>query len=115
MILLEAMAILGGARRYELRDHAFGDREITWITTGEDEKDVGSGYFSGSCSEVSVLGTNDTWTSFVGDEADELSKCGTLSSVERNDSVGPDTYEEGEVMPGLTKYGVLEELTTPKK
>jgi len=49
-------------------------------------------------------------TQFTQDEIHELFQCGTLGRVKRNDETGPDTYTEGECMPGLTLAGVYDEL-----
>lgn len=108
----EAKALLNDAFRFELRDHAFGDCEITWIDArGQEIADGISG--SGVCSITFNVGG--VYTSFSGTKARELKGCGTLSKVERNDEVGPDEYVEGQVMHGLTHEGVLEELTRVPK
>lgn len=96
-----AKKILNAATRYELRDHAFGDTEVTWMYKGWE---VGGGYFGG---------TADVWIGddgFSGDEARTLRNCGKTLVVERNDETGPDNYNEGVTMPGLTLDGVRREL-----
>jgi hypothetical protein len=50
--------------------------------------------------------------SFKGNEARRLRECGIEGKIERNDETGPDEFVVGQVMPGLTKAGVLEEITT---
>ena len=50
--------------------------------------------------------------SFSGSDARELLRCGSLSAS-RNDMTGPETYQEGNVMPGLTLEGVRKEICTP--
>lgn len=110
MTLEEAKELLDQCTRAELRDHAFGDREIYFTKDGTS---VAEGY-SGTECEITIFGTGDGGlddTYFQGSEAYELLRCGTLDSVERNDSTGPDEYQEGECMPGLTTAGVLDELT----
>lgn len=104
MTFEEAKAMLNACTRHELRDHAFGDCEYSW--TNAAGEDVASGYIGSAGSEV---GIGDTC--FVDREADELSKCGILGEVERNDSTGPDEFRPGECMRGLTQEGVLDELT----
>ena len=38
----------------------------------------------------------------------------SVHSLTRNDETGPDTYEDGKVMPALTKEALLAELTSRK-
>lgn len=107
----EAKEILNGCVRSELRDHAFGDTEVTWMKDG---LVLADGYFSGTTQTVSVIdwgNTEKSTHSFTGDEARELRECGTEGEIDRNDQMGPDTYTEGALMPGLIKEGVLTELT----
>ncbi len=101
----EAVKILSDAERYELRDHAFGDCEVSWY---KDKTEVGGGYFGGGNSNVWVLGGG-TSHAFDGNEARTLRECGKLI-VSRNDSTGPDDFVEGRIMPGLTLEGVRKEL-----
>lgn len=100
----EAKELLSSCKRSENRDHAFGDREIYWEKDG---KEIGGGYFGN--------GEGSVWIGdevvFKGKEADELVKCGSSVIIGRNDSTGPDTYSEGDVMPGLSKGDVFHELT----
>ena len=139
MDLTKAKTALEGTVRGELRDHAFGDREVTWfvVKDGLVVAQAAEGYFGGGSSGVSVYTTpipyEEPWefggevggyvaedlaedayacTEFYGRDARELLECGSLS-VSRNDSTGPDTYQDGKCMPGLTLEGVREELCTP--
>lgn len=99
----QAKELLAGCTRSELRDHAFGDREIYWSNAADES--VGSGYSGSSGAEVAVGDSV-----FHGEEAEQLVVLGTIGKVERNDSTGPDEFEEGECMPGLTLEGVRKEL-----
>lgn len=101
----DAGRLLADCERHELRDHAFGDCEVTWTRAGVD---VAFGYFGGDCAEVTIEGRG----VFVDAEARALRGCGRLGAVERNDATGPDRYREGECAPGLTSDGVLAELTS---
>lgn len=114
MTFEEAKKILTKADRYELRDHAFGDRELTWYEA-DTEKEVASGYVGGGGWSVSINDPSNSENSygFDGDEAKEMVKLGTLKRVSRNDSTGPAIYRDGICMPGLTLGGVLKEITTP--
>ncbi len=104
MTFEEAKALLSQSVRDELRDHAFGDREIYWTTVGGE--DVASGYCGEGISSVTV---GDSY--FIGEQAVELIRLGHTGKIERNDSTGPDEYQDGQVMPGLTPRGVADELT----
>lgn len=106
MELQEAKDVLNGCKRGECRDHAFGDREVYWTKAGED---IAGGYFGGGSAEVWFEAPLEG--SFKGDDAYELAKCGSTVEVSRNDSTGPDEYNEGEIMPGLSKGDVFHELT----
>jgi len=132
MTLNKAKVLLSTAVRSELRDHAFGDREIYWDVNG---KEVASGYF-GCDSSVSIKFKETTCTrhcrvefdehseecikdscycTFDGKEAEELAACGVMVSIERTDETGPDEFVQGQIMPGLTKEGVLREICDPPK
>jgi hypothetical protein len=87
MQLAEAKAYLTNCVREELRDHAFGDAEISWFD-GEG-KFVADGYFGNSGSHVTLL---DKGATFVGDDAQALRGVGKLRSVQRNDMTGDDVY-----------------------
>lgn len=106
MDLEEAKTLLSGAIRHELRDHAFGDTEVYWVLKG---KEIATGYFGGGTADVSIISNSNT--SFEGEDARALRNLGEMGDVARNDETGPDTYVEGQTMPGLTLEGVREELT----
>ena len=117
MTLEEAKKILSACERDELRDHAFGDREVYW---SKDGKEVASGYFGGSCSAIGFTNFNEnglivSLAEFKGKEAQELASCGASVKIERNDETGPDTYRDGACMPGLTLEGVKKEICTPHR
>ncbi|MNL63913.1 hypothetical protein D3C87_1880840 [compost metagenome] len=100
----QAKELLANCKRSELRDHAFGDREIYF----EDAQgvSVAEGYAgSGGYSINFVAGAY-----FDGTEARELIALGHEGKIERNDSTGPDEFEDGKCMPGLTHDGVRKEL-----
>jgi hypothetical protein len=92
-----AQIVLSLCEREELRDHAFGDREIIWSFDGAE---VAGGYLGSMGSSVwiyrytPVLSPDDdyeTIASFsITDEARELVKCGKLKRIERNDMQGDD-------------------------
>ncbi len=103
MTFEEAKALLSQSVRDELRDHAFGDREIYWTTVGGE--DVASGYCGEGITSVTV---GETY--FIGEQAVELAKLGRTGSIERNDSTGPDEYQDGRVMRGLTSDDIAFEL-----
>lgn len=103
----EMKELLNGCTRTELRDHAFGDAEVSWWKDG---KEVASGHFSSSHNSVMI-----GHIPVQGTTARELRYCGIEGHIERNDETGPDEYFEGTIMPGLTLSGVLEELTAPPK
>ena len=115
----EAKKLLSASIRSELRDHAFGDREIYWDNS--DGHEVAQGYLGGGEHDyVGVCHTPIDHTSnkphpgstpFLGEEARELARLGKFGAVERNDSTGPDQYRDGDCMPGLTLAGVFQELT----
>lgn len=112
MNLESAAELLNTCVRDELRDHAFGDREVSWLKDGTE---VAMGYF-GSSSSVSIFdgGTdsNGIKTAFSFEDADarRLAECGELASAVRNDTTGPEVYQDGVCMPGLTLEGVRKEL-----
>lgn len=77
----EVKELLQHTTRHELRDHAFGDKEVYFVTaTGEQ---VAEGYWGSSGASVGVGGTV-----FEGEEAEQLLKLGALGNVARNDSQG---------------------------
>lgn len=107
-----AKAFLSTCRRLELRDHAFGDVEISWYAPGTPETDEpeGCGYFGSGPASVGCILPGGEPAGFDGKEALALRSCGTLGAVERNDMTGPDTYAEGRCIPALTLEGVRREL-----
>ena len=106
MTLSQARNILNWATRQELRDHAFGDREIAWFIDGYC---VGDGYQGGSGVSVSVH-DGEEWHRFVDADAFQLVNCGQLGEVERNDETGPAEFSQNEIMPGLTLESVKQEI-----
>jgi hypothetical protein len=91
MTFEQAKNLLGMCKRFELRDHAFGDREVYWK---REDVEVGEGYFGGGSSEVYI---NEEFggVTFRGEEARALSKCGIDVTIGRNDETGPDIYRGG--------------------
>lgn len=110
-----AKEFLNTCTREELQDHAFGDAEITWRKNGAM---VAEGYIGGTTAYVTIGIFDDPDPpidvrpsgSFSDQEARQLRLCGTLGTVERNDSTGPADYREGQTMPALTREGVRAEL-----
>jgi len=82
----DAVLLLDQSYRSELRDHAFGDREVSWCD--QEGNDIGFGYAGAGSVRVSVVNGD----YFDDKEADILIMCGKLKRVERNDSTGPDDY-----------------------
>jgi len=107
MDLSDARQRLERTIRHELRDHAFGDREVTWV---RGDMTVATGYFGDGNDSVSFDGV--IGGIFHGEDARALLECGELYA-HRNDTTGPEEYEDGKIMPGLTKHNVFEELTSP--
>ena len=106
----EVKALLDTCVRHELVDHAFGDAEVEWFD--KQEAKVASGYYGGDRADV--LGGDGEYEGkfcYEGREARQFRKCGTLGVRERNDQTGPDQYQEGACLPGLTLHGVRSELT----
>lgn len=77
-----AANILSESIRDELRDHAFGDKEICWRNNYGQL--VATGYVGSSGAECGMAGFD---VSFSEAEARELARLGTLGNVERNDSM----------------------------
>lgn len=100
----EVIANLGNYRKFLLKDHAFGDMEIEIETPNGDS--VGDGYVGGGRASLEIEGVG-----FSGSEVQQILKKIPLGGVERNDSTGPDEFELGKTMPGLTLEGVHKELT----
>lgn len=109
----EAKELLSACIREELRDHAFGNAEVSWQ---KGDKQIAGGYFGAGNATIWISSEDDpsvTLGSFEGDKARELRQCGTEGRIERDDETGPDIYVEGAIMPGLTLEGVRKEITTP--
>lgn len=104
--LEQAKELLEQCTRNELQDHAFGDSEVFW---DKDGIEVADGYFGGGRDPV--VGIHNPDATFTGKDALALRNCGERGQVERNDSTGPDRYQEGSCLPGLTLEGVRRELT----
>jgi hypothetical protein len=101
--------ILSKCMREELRDHAFGDAEVSWMYAG---KQAAYGYFSSSSSHITLTCPDGEESATLrGEEARRFRYCGIEGTIERNDETGPEEYSEGTCMPALTHKGVLEELT----
>jgi hypothetical protein len=84
--LTQAVLLLQNTVRDELKDHAFGDREVFWMKSGIE---VASGYFSGDTREVFIQ-IDGIQVTFTGDEAVTLSVLGQ-PSVTAVSSVGRGT------------------------
>lgn len=78
-----AAKILSESIRDELRDHAFGDKEIYW--RDQHGHQVATGYYGSSGVEVGMCGFD---INFSEEEARQLVGLGTLGEVQRNDSQG---------------------------
>src|SRR5436190_894497 len=102
MVLDEVKKLLDGCVRSELRDHAFGDMEVTWT---KNNMVVGGGYFSGSQASVWIDDEILGHPIFEADDAYDLHGHGILGQINRNDETGPERYVEGQTMPGLTSEG----------
>lgn len=76
MTLDDAKRILSTCSREELRDDAFGDREVYWM---QGELEVACGYFGADTREVQIDGLT-----YCGDEADQLANYGIRGLVEQN-------------------------------
>lgn len=104
----EAKTLLDDCDRIELRDHAFGDVEVTWEKEGVI---VATGEFSRQHAQVWIaMGEGNPPVTFRGELGRPLRECGTLMTVHRNDETGPDEFKEGEILPGLTKEAVRDEI-----
>ena len=90
MTLDEARTLLNGCDRDELRDHAFGDREMSWWRKGtyntDNPVEIASGYQGGGTSVT--IGK----VRFEGTDAYALLGCGTLVRADRNDTTGDDHF-----------------------
>lgn len=114
MDLDEAREYLGHGSRWELRDHAFGDMELGWTFDGVA---IAHGFVGRTEPVVSIILANSISDEapmvayFINDEAWALLEVGTDVQISRNDTTGPDEFEPGVTMPGLTLEGVQEELS----
>lgn len=113
--LADALSLLNLCTRSELRDHAFGDREVTWT----DAAGNGVGFYCNSGKPPHHVyitrfdGNGDEVESAEFPATSQMMQTGMVCIIERNDSTGPDNYQDGACMPGLTLAGVKEELCTP--
>lgn len=101
-----AKLILEDCVRHELRDHAFGDVEITWY---KGPREIATGYFGGGHASVTLSPE----TTFEGEMALMLLDCGTVGHIERNDETGPEEFKLGQTKPELTKEFVRREIAKP--
>lgn len=108
MQFADARTLLESCTRKELRDHAFGDTEVSWHKDGHE---VAGGYFSGRNADVWIKVDDGNIVGFEGMEARQLRDYGATGAIFRNDETGPETYVEGAVMPRLTIEGVRRELS----
>jgi hypothetical protein len=110
--LADALALLNLCTRSELRDHAFGDREVAW--TDDDGNEVGFYCNSGKSPHMVYVDTFDSEGNTVESAefpaTSQVMSAGNSVIIERNDSTGPDQYRDGACMPGLTLAGVREEI-----
>lgn len=110
MTVEEAAKVLNACERRELRDHAFGDAEVSWIGPSS-QNVIAEGYFGGSQANVHFGVSRQ---SFSGADAVALRLCGQEGQIERNDETGPEEYTEGKMLDSMTKGAVFEELTGEK-
>jgi hypothetical protein len=116
----DAKKLLSTLTRQELRDHAFGDREIYWVQPGAPAgtPDVAFGYAGSGDPIVSIsyeIEKKEHTISFHKEAALELMTLGAKVEIERNDETGPEEYQDGKVMSSFTLEGVLEELVRKGK
>jgi hypothetical protein len=93
----DAKTLLKGAYRYESKDSAFGDSEVSWfaqqLVDGDEQTPIADGYFSRNGDDVSVTFPDGEEVDFTGREAFELYKCGNgLGEVGENSSM-PRTHK----------------------
>lgn len=105
--LNEVRDILASCTRSELRDHAFGDREIFWRTS---DGEIVAEAYDGSVCSFHYEYEGKKFTSDNEGTLKELFSLGITGVVERNDSTGPDEFTQGVVMPGLSEDDILKEL-----
>lgn len=80
--------VLAKCIRSELRDHYFGDREISWQLNG---KDVAEAYM-GKEAEFHFTHNGIEFDTKNSNLISDLIKLGTIGNIERNDSTGDSTY-----------------------
>lgn len=80
-----AVEVLTAASRDELRDHAFGDKELYWNNTYGHL--VATGYSGRDAVEIGMAGFN---VVFTDEQTRHLVTLGKLGKIERNDSMGDD-------------------------
>jgi len=89
----EAKELLRRSYRYESRDSAFGDSEVSWYRQeltddGDDESPIAEGYFSREQDDVSITLPNGEVVEFTGRDASQLFTCGNgLGQVGENSSM----------------------------
>lgn len=95
MTLEFAETCLNLCQRSELRDHYFGDREISWYF---EEIEVAYGHFSINSQHIAILEFRKGMKlprklgEFFYSDAQKLVDCGASVVIARNDEVGPDEY-----------------------
>jgi hypothetical protein len=90
--LAEAKELLARSYRYESRDSAFGDSEVTWyerpFSEDDDQNPVADGYFSRDIRSVGVTAPNGETVEFTGRDASALFFVGNgRGSVGENSSI----------------------------
>ena len=83
----KACELLAKCTRHELRDHAFNDRELTWVDGYGHLIALGGAGSSGY--SVQMMGFKEEFTE---SQARTMIDLGTLGEIERNDETGPDEY-----------------------
>ena len=83
----KACELLAKCTRHELRDHAFNDRELTWVDGFGHLVALGGAGSSGY--SVQMVGFEEEFTE---SQARTMIDLGTLGEIERNDETGPDEY-----------------------
>jgi hypothetical protein len=78
--LAEAQELLRRSYRYESRDSAFGDSEVTWYereyVDGEDQQPIADGYFGRDGDSVGITLPSGETVEFTGRDASTLFRCG---------------------------------------
>lgn len=85
--LIQAIEIIRGSEKFQLRDHVYGDREVTWERDGVK---IADGYFGNSARRVTVQGVT-----FKDEDAYTLDRIACIyprGSFTRNDETGDDNY-----------------------